>query len=347
MPRRPDGEPGAAVGLDVVRADGDRAGRGRLTYMLENGAAVAAADVALSDRLPADVVLAPELNADNGCGGFLSARPGGGRVSYSGGSLAASATCTIAVDVTSAVAERYPNGTERVTSSLGTSTAASATLTVTEAEPPLSVSMSFSPSTIGQGGVSRLTYRLENGAAVAAAEVALSDRLPADVVLAPELNADNGCGGFLSATPGGRRVSYSRGSLVAGATCTIAVDVTSAVAERYPNDTERVTSSLGTSTAASATLTSIRRHWLGFAKAFSPATVDPGGVSTLTFTIDNRTPSRWALSPSMMSSFGLLVAPEWTTVVLTLDDRSSRAGTLTRSGGPRTCPRPRRVPRRR
>ena len=50
--------------------------------------------------------------------------------------------------------------------------------------------MSFSPSTIGQGGVSRLTYRLENGAAVAAAEVALSDRLPADVVLAPELNAD-------------------------------------------------------------------------------------------------------------------------------------------------------------
>ena len=157
--------------------------------------------------------------------------------------------------MTSAVAERYPNDTERVTSSLGTSAAASATLTVTEAEPPLSVSMSFEPPTIGQGGVSRLTYMLDNGAAVAAADVALSDRLPADVVLAPELNADNGCGGFLSATPGGRRVSYSRGSLVAGATCTIAVDVTSAVAERYPNDTERVTSSLGTSAAASATLT--------------------------------------------------------------------------------------------
>ena len=262
-------------------------GVSRLTYMLENGAAVAAADVALSDSLPADVVLAPELNADNGCGGFLSATPGGGRVSYSGGSLAAGATCTIAVDVTSAVAERYPNDTERVTSSLGTSAAASATLTVTEAEPPLSVSMSFSPSTIDQGGVSRLTYRLDNGAAVAAADVALSDRLPADVVLAPELNADNGCGGFLSATPGGVRVSYSGGSLGASATCTIAVDVTSAAAGSYPNDTESATSSLGTSTAASATLTVDAPDELGFARAFSPATVDPGGISRLTYRIDN------------------------------------------------------------
>ena len=253
-----EAEPPLSVSMSFSPSTIGQGGVSRLTYRLENGAAVAAAEVALSDRLPADVVLAPELNADNGCGGFLSATPGGRRVSYSRGSLVAGATCTIAVDVTSAVAERYPNDTERVTSSLGTSTAASATLTVTEAEPPLSVSMSFSPSTIGQGGVSRLTYRLENGAAVAAADVALSDRLPADVVLAPELNADNGCGGFLSATPGGRRVSYSRGSLVAGATCTIAVDVTSAVVERYPNDTERVTSSLGTSAAASATLTVTR-----------------------------------------------------------------------------------------
>ncbi len=387
-------------------------GVSRLTYMLDNGAAVAAADVALLDRLPADVVLAPELNADNGCGGFMSATPGGGRVSYSRGSLAAGATCTIAVDVTSAVAERYPNDTERVTSSLGTSTVAEATLTVgvaaapgfakafspatidpggvstltftidnaanlidvgglaftdafpdglavagtpnaattcggsfapaasaaslaftggrvvagqsctisvdvvasragaltgtsseltsdlpvatsgasatlTVNEAPLSVSMSFEPTAIGQGGVSRLTYMLDNGAAVAAADVALLDRLPADVVLAPELNADNGCGGFLSATPGGGRVSYSRGSLAAGATCTIAVDVTSAVAERYPNDTERVTSSLGTSTVAEATLTVDVAAAPGFAKAFSPDTIDPGEVSTLTFTIDN------------------------------------------------------------
>ena len=75
--------------------------------------------------------------------------------------------------------------------------------------------------------------------------------------------------------------------MAAGATCTIAVDVTSAVAERYPNDTESVTSSLGTSTVAEATLTVDAVDALGFAKAFSPDTIDPGEVSTLTFTIDN------------------------------------------------------------
>ena len=264
----------------------DQGGVSRLTYRLDNGAAVEAADVALSDRLPADVVLAPELNADNGCGGFLSATPGGVRVSYSRGSLGAGATCTIAVDVTSAVAERYPNDTERVTSSLGTSAAASATLTVTEAEPPLSVSMSFSPSTIDQGEVSRLTYMLDNGASVAAADVALSDRLPADVVLAPELNADNGCGGFLSATPGGVRVSYSRGSLAAGATCTIAVDVTSAAAGSYPNDTESATSSLGTSTVAEATLT-VNEAPLSVSMSFEPPAIRAGGVSRLIYELRN------------------------------------------------------------
>ena len=390
----------------------DQGGVSRLTYVLRNGAAVAAADVALSDRLPADVVLAPDLNADNGCGGFLSATPGGVRVSYSRGSLGASATCTIAVDVTSAADGSYLNGTESATSSLGTSTVAEATLTVgvaaapgfakafspdtidpgevstltftidnaanlidvgglaftdafpdglavagtpnaattcggsfapaasaaslaftggrvvagqtctvsvdvqalaagaltgtsseltsdlpvatsgalatlTVNEAPLSVSMSFAPPTIDQGGVSRLTYVLRNGAAVAAVDVALSDRLPADVVLAPELNADNGCGGFLSATPGGVRVSYSRGSLGAGATCTIAVDVTSAADGSYLNGTESATSSLGTSTVAEATLTVGVAAAPGFAKAFSPDTIDPGEVSTLTFTIDN------------------------------------------------------------
>ncbi len=373
----------------------DQVGVSRLTYVLRNGAAVAAADVALSDSLPADVVLAPELNANNGCGGVLSATPGGVRVSYSRGSLGAGATCTIAVDVTSVAIGSHLNNTERATSSLGTSTAASATLTVdavevpgfakafspdtvdpggisrltytidnganafavgslafkdflpggvavavpsnptlvgcgnpslqtrdrfgdgevevtggsvaangtcrisidvlarqvgaltgmsdpltsdlpvdvegasatlTVNEAPLSVSMSFEPSTIDQGGVSRLTYRLENGAVVGAVRVALSDSLPADVVLAPELNAENGCAGFLSATPGGVRVSYTEGSLMAGATCTIAVDVTSAAHGSHLNGTESATSSLGTSTVAEATLTVDPLPPPGFAK---------------------------------------------------------------------------------
>ena len=402
-----------SVSMSFVPATIDQGGVSRLTYRLDNGAAVAAADVALSDRLPADVVLAPELNADNGCGGFLSATPGGVRVSYSGGLLGASATCTIAVDVTSAAHGSHLNGTESATSSLGTSTVAEATLTVdappppgfaktflpatvdpggistltyridnaanvfevgslaftddfpdglavagtpnasttcggtfapaeaetslafsggsvaaggtctvsvdvlasragaltgtsgdltsdlpdtapgaaatlTVREAPLSVSMSFAPTAIRAGVVSRLTYRLDNGASVAAADVALLDRLPADVVLADPPDASTTCaGGTLTAVAGGSTFEYSDGSLGAGASCTIAVDVTSAAGGSHLNGTERVTSSLGTSTAASATLTVDPAAAPGFARVFLPDTIPQGGETEIVFTVDN------------------------------------------------------------
>ena len=402
-----------SVSMSFVPATIDQGGVSRLTYRLDNGAVVAAAEVALSDRLPADVVLAPELNADNGCGGFLSATPGGVRVSYSGGLLGASATCTIAVDVTSAAHGSYPNDTESATSSLGTSTVAEATLTVdappppgfaktflpatvdpggistltyridnaanvfevgslaftddfpdglavagtpnasttcggtfapaeaetslafsggrvaaggtctvsvdvlasragaltgtsgdltsdlpdtapgaaatlTVREAPLSVSMSFEPTAIRAGVVSRLTYRLDNGAVVAAADVALSDRLPGDVVLADPPDASTTCaGGTLTAVAGGSTFEYSDGSLGAGASCTIAVDVTSAAAGSHLNGTERVTSSLGTSTAASATLTVDPAAAPGFARVFLPDTIPQGGETEIVFTVDN------------------------------------------------------------
>ena len=389
-------------------------GVSRLTYELNNGAAVEATAVSLSDMLPTDLAVAADPNVQNGCGGTLAAMAGGGTITYSGGSLGASTDCTIMVDVTSATPASYLNHTESVTSSLGTSTPAQATLTVdsvdalgftkvfspatvdpggvsrltftidnsdnlidigslafTDAFPeglvvaaqpnvsttcggtvvapaggddgrithtggtvaagetctiavdvqalragalanqsgaltsdlpmttpgasatlvvneaPLSVSMMFEPTEIAQGGVSRLTYELNNGAAVEATAVSLSDMLPTDLAVAADPNVQNGCGGTLAAMAGGGTITYSGGSLGASTDCTIMVDVTSATPASYLNHTESVTSSLGTSTPAQATLTVDSVDALGFTKVFSPATVDPGGVSRLTFTIDN------------------------------------------------------------
>ncbi len=216
----------------------------------------------------------------------LTAAAGTRAIAYSDGALAAGAICTIAVDVTSATAARYRNIAESVTSSLGTSTAVSAGLRVDEA--PLSVSMAFSPRAIAQGGVSRLTHTLRNDAAIGATSVALSDRLPPGVALADPPDAQTTCsGGRLTAAAGTRTIAYSEGALAAGASCTIAVDVTPATAARYRNIAESVTSSLGTSTAISAGLRVEAVEAPGFAKAFSPARVAPGGISRLTFTIDN------------------------------------------------------------
>ena len=263
-----------------------------LTYTLENRTGIeGAAPISLLDMLPADVVVADVPDARTTCGGgTLTADPPDpietASIVYSGGSLAADSTCTISVDVTSAVAGSYSNATEELTSSLGVSTPASATLTVGEA--PLIVSMGFSPSTIAQGGVSRLSYGLRNDAAVGATSISLSDTLPADVVVAGVPDASTTCGGgTVTAAAGGDTVAFADGELAAGVSCTISVDVTSAVAGSYSNGPEAVTSSLGASTPVQATLTVDAADAPVFTKAFSPDTIAPGGISRLTFTIDN------------------------------------------------------------
>ena len=129
---------------------------------------------------------------------------------------------------------------------------------------------------------------LRNDAAVGATSISLSDTLPAGLVVASAPNVATTCaGGVLTAPAGGDTIAFADGALGAGATCTLIVDVTSAVAGSYSNGPEAVTSSLGASTPVSATLR-VDADAPGFTKAFTPDTIDPGGISRLTFTIDNR-----------------------------------------------------------
>jgi len=257
-----------------------------LTYTLENGAAIGATSVALEDTLPADVTVAPTPNAETSdCGGAFDPVAGDTTLTFTGGALAAGAECTITVDVTSVLAATYRNETESVTSSLGDSAAAEATLTVDPAA-PLSVSMAFNPATIIQNNSSTLTYTLENGAAIGATEVSLSDMLPANVML-PDLAATPICGGTLTADTGSNALTFTGGALGAGETCMIAVDVTSAIVGSYPNETESVTSSLGASAAAEATLTVDATGAPGFTRVFAPDTIAQGGQTEVVFTIDN------------------------------------------------------------
>jgi len=241
--------------------------------------------LAFNDTLPngVTVVTTPGATACNG--GTLTAVAGSNTISLTGGVLAAGETCTIRVTVQATRAGTLTAAAITLVSSVATATAAEATLTVNEI--PLSVSMEFDPATIARGGISILRYKLENSATIGATEVALSDTLPANVVLADPFNANDDCGGTLTAVAGGSGILYSDGALAAGAECTIAVDVTSATADTYTIDTVTVTSSLGVSTPAEATLTVDPAAPPGFTRAFSPDTVDPGEVSTLTFTIDN------------------------------------------------------------
>ncbi len=285
-----------------------------LTFTINNAAnAVNVEALAFNDNFPDGMIVAPDPDTQTSCtGGTISAAAGGASVGYSGGGVTAGASCTISVDVQAAgLVGPLENISGELTSDLpDDAPGARATLTVNEA--PLSAAMAFTPSTIDQGGISTLSYTLSNGAAIAAAEVSLTDTLPADMVVADVPSAQTSCGGTLTAAAGDTALTFTDGDLAAGETCTLSVDVTSPVTGSYTNPTESLTSSLGTSTPATATLTVTAADAPGFAKVFSPATIDPGGVSTLTFTINNTANLIEVGSLAFNDNFpdGMIVAPD-------------------------------------
>ena len=153
-------------------------------------------------------------------------------------------------------------------------------------------SKAFSPSTIGPGSVTTLTFAIANASGSVASDLAFTDVLPAGMTIAAPANASTSCtsdrGGavVLSAPEGGTSVSLAGGVLAPSSSCEVQVNVTSATVGVSTNTSGDLTSSLGNSGSATADL-EVSTSLPGFSKSFAPATVVLGGRSTLTFTIDN------------------------------------------------------------
>jgi len=257
-----------------------------LTFTVDNSAsALAASGLSFSDPLPAGLVVASPANPASTCDGAITAAPGSGTIDFSGGNVAAGATCTVSVDVRALADGVLSNTTGSLNSSSGTSAPATADLTVTPAPVP-GFSKSFNPDSLPLGDISELTLTVDNsGALLDATGLAFSDPLPAGMLIATPSAANNGCGGTLTAPDGGATVQLSGGTVAAGAICQIRVNVTTTAVGALVNTTSTLTSSLGSSPAASATLTA--RAAPGFTKVFAPNPVAAGGISQLTLTIDN------------------------------------------------------------
>ncbi|MGH9346744.1 MAG: beta strand repeat-containing protein [Vicinamibacterales bacterium] len=259
-----------------------------LTFTIDNTASAdVATALAFTDTLPAGVTVAGTPNAATTCtSGTVAATAGAGTISLSGGQVAAGASCTVTADVTSTTAGMHTNTSGDLTSSSGNSGTASDTLTVNPPPVP-TFSKSFAPDTIASGGTSTLTFTISNTTSlVAATSLAFTDTLPAGVTVANPANASTTCtNGTLTATAGATSISLSGGEVAAGGSCTATADVTSSTAGSHVNTSGALTSSAGTSGTASDTLTVSAAP--GFSKSFAPDTIAGGGVSTLTFTIDN------------------------------------------------------------
>jgi len=147
-----------------------------------------------------------------------------------------------------------------------------------------SVTKSFAPANIPLNGTSTMTIALTNPNPATALTIAISDPLPTGLVVAGTPAVANACGGSVTAVAGTATVSLTGGSLAAGASCAVSVDVQGTLTGVITNIATATSTGAGTSTGT-ATLTVIGPPTI--AKTFSPAAFILGGGSFVTFTLTN------------------------------------------------------------
>jgi len=155
-------------------------------------------------------------------------------------------------NVTSNITGVFDDGSGTFVSITGNAASAS---TVVVAPP--SISKAFVPALIGVNSTSTLSFIITNPAVNTVAEtgVAVTDTLPANLVVATPNGLTGSCGGTVTATAGSGSVVLSSGSIAVNSSCTFSVNVTSAVSGTYNNVSGPVSSTNGgTGNTASASL---------------------------------------------------------------------------------------------
>jgi uncharacterized repeat protein (TIGR01451 family)/fimbrial isopeptide formation D2 family protein len=260
---------------------------------------------ALTDNLPANVLVAAVPNIGGSCSGGVTAIAGAASISYASGATIPPGGCTIRVDVTSSVSGG-PWINTIVAGSLQTTAGnngadATASLFVNPPQPP-SISKSFSPTSIPKNGTSTLTLSLGNGnAADTTLSTDLIDTLPTGLVIAALPNVQKTCAGAVTADAGADTITYASGATLPAGGCSINVDVTSATPGTHVNSIATGALSTGQGSNAVGTSASLQVvDWptstnLSLTKAITPGSGVAGDTQTVTLTwrnTDTSTPAR-------------------------------------------------------
>jgi uncharacterized repeat protein (TIGR01451 family) len=257
-----------------------------LTFNINNpNTNVSLSGVAFIDNLPAGMVLASTPNVNNTCGGTATAVAGAGSLSLSGGTLAASASCTVSVNIQGTTAGVKNNSVQVSSTNAGTGNTSNASITVVA--PPLIIK-AFGAASIPLNGSTSLSFTIQNNnAAVSLSGIAFSDTLPAGLVISTPNGLTGSCGGgTITAAQNTSVTSLSGATLAASTSCTFSVSVTGIAAGQKNNTTGQVTSTEGgTGGTASATLNVEAPP--AIAKAFNPSAIAPNSSTSLNFTITN------------------------------------------------------------
>ncbi len=257
-----------------------------LTFTITNPAANAVAEtgVAFTDTLPTGLVVATPNGLTNTCGGTATAVAGSGSISLTGGTIAASSTCTVVVNVTGTASGNYTNTTGNVSSTNG-GTGNTATANLTVASPP-TITKAFGAASIPLNGTTSLTFTITNpNTGVTLTGIAFTDNLPAGLAVATPNNLNSTCGGTATAVAGSGQVSLSGGTLAASASCTVSVNVTGTTAGVKNNSVQVTSTESGTGSTSNASITVVAPPVI--IKAFGAASIPLNGSTSLSFTIQN------------------------------------------------------------
>ena len=266
-----------------------------LTFTITNPREDAVSDLSFSDNLE-DVIsgLAATnlpLNDVCGSGSLLS---GASFLTLTDANLPENGgTCSFDVELlvpTTATAGTFTNTTSDLSQfGLQVGEPATADLTI---EPPPTFAKVFASDTINAGGVSTLTFTIDNSASdLAASSLDFTDNLPAGIVIATPSVTVNTCGGTLTASAGAGVISLSGATVAAGSTCAIDVDVTSITVGMHVNTSGDLTSSSGNSGTATDTLTVNPAADISVTKSDDVTEAVPGEAVTYTIVVANAGPS--------------------------------------------------------
>ncbi|NIS81218.1 MAG: choice-of-anchor D domain-containing protein [Anaerolineales bacterium] len=224
-----------------------------LTFTIANpNAGVSLNGLNFTDTLPAGMVVATPPNQGGTCPTptFSPALVGGGtQINLTNsGTLAASSSCTITVDVVASPDGSYTNVTGVIGSAqTGSSTIFAVDTVIVRSFP--TIDKIFAPAAIAPAGVSTLTFTISNPntATYTLSGLNFTDALPAGVVIATPPNQGGTCPMQTFAPPlagGGTAINLiSAGVLGLSSACTVTVNVTSATLGNYVNTTGVVGSS--------------------------------------------------------------------------------------------------------
>lgn len=246
------------IGKSFGAADIPLDGNTTLTFNINNPNATSSlTGIGFIDTLPPGLAVATPNGVSGTCGGgTITAIAGSGAIRLTSATLAANVACTFSVSVTGTTPGTQNNFTGAVSSvEGGTGATTSATLAVVA---PPTIAKAFSPTSITQDTVTRLTFTLANpsGNTTALAGVAFSDALPTGTLVAAPSGLSGSCGGgTIAAVPYSGSVMLSGATLPIGVSCTFSVNVTGSAIGSYTNTTGNVSASnAGTGGAASARL---------------------------------------------------------------------------------------------